>query len=173
MSIHEPPVGTDIPSWSLILRLQLDVGYERAWHTADGSPDGVHSAYPFDGGEFAGPHLRGTVEPVGQDWPRWRTDGAMLIDARAMLRTDDDALISLAYTGLAVPPAGGAEAAKHFDRGAGSIGATPYARTHVRFATGDERYRWLNDVVAIGKGMRTPRGPLYSIYGMDLPPERQ
>ena len=33
-----------------------------------------------------------------------------------------------------------------------------------RFECGDERYSWLNDVVAVGAGEQTATGPVYSIF---------
>jgi hypothetical protein len=33
-----------------------------------------------------------------------------------------------------------------------------------KFECGDERYAWLNNVVAVGTGEQTATGPVYSIF---------
>src|SRR5882724_10646472 len=52
------------------------------------------------GGDFTGPRLRGRVLPGGSDWIIARPDGALLLDVRATLETDDGALINMTYGGL-------------------------------------------------------------------------
>ena len=47
------------------------------------------------GGEFAGARLRGAVVPGSADWMLIRRDGSMVIDARAILQTDDGATIHM------------------------------------------------------------------------------
>ena len=33
-----------------------------------------------------------------------------------------------------------------------------------KFESGDDRYRWLNNVVAVGTGEQTLAGPVYAIF---------
>lgn len=156
-----------VPGLTPLLELRLRIGYERALH-AD-APGGTRSAYPVEGGEFEGARLRGTVEPVGMDWVRWRSDGVMEIDMRTMLRTDDGALIALSYHGLAVvgdDPAALA-AARDFDRSAASARTVAFARTSPRFETDAPEYAWLNRVQAVAKGRRDAEGPHYSVFEVD------
>ena len=53
------------------------------------------------GGRVDGPKIKGKFIPVGADWLTVRTDGISVLDVRATIQTDDDALIYLYYRGLA------------------------------------------------------------------------
>jgi len=75
------------------------------------------------------------------NYPRRRTDGALVPDFRGVFETDDGATILFAWNGLArLGPGGMRELV-------GSI-------THV---TDDERYHWLNDRVGAVEGEVRPR----------------
>ena len=141
--------------------LKLDVGYARAVHLGEG-PTGGRSVFPVEGGSFAGERLRGTVI-AGADWVTWRSDGAMIIDVRLTLRTDDDASIGMSYLGLAYADA--ATMARFRSRELLSADEV-HVRTTPRFETGDSRYTWLNTLVAVAKGMRTAEGPLYHVFAI-------
>jgi hypothetical protein len=111
------------------------------------TPNGRRRVAPVAGGVFEGERLSGTVLPGGADWVFNRPDGAMIVDVRLPLRTHDGAVLALAYRGtmLASP-----EAMARFNRGV-SLDASEYRlRTVARFETGDARYLWLNDILAIG-----------------------
>ncbi len=111
------------------------------------APHGRRRSAPVSGGSFAGDRLAGVVLPGGADWVLNRPDGAMVVDVRLPLRTHDGAGVSLAYRGtlLAAP-----EAMARFNRGE-SLDANEYRlRTVASFETGDARYLWLNDMLAIG-----------------------
>ena len=41
-----------------------------------------------------------------------------------------------------------------------------YFRTAILFETGDARYDWLNDIVAVGVGHRLPGGPIYRVFAV-------
>lgn len=83
------------------------------------------------------------------DWALVSADGTLAIDVRSTLETYDGAIIFVSYEGRAqMTP----------------TGATPLIITP-RFETGDERYKWLNSVQAIGRGTRNEQGQLiYEIY---------
>ncbi len=61
---------------------------------------GSRQIYPITGGTFEGPRLRGTALRGGGDWFIRRPDGAIELDVRVTLQTDDDELIYLTYRGL-------------------------------------------------------------------------
>ncbi len=125
------------------------------------TPAGVRRIAPVTGGHFTGERLAGEVLPGGSDWVVNRADGVMLIDVRLALKTDDGALIYLSYQGrfLAEP-----EAMARFSKGV-LLDASEYSLAMVaRFECGDERYRWLNNVIAVGTGEQTATGPIYSIF---------
>jgi hypothetical protein len=41
-----------------------------------------------------------------------------------------------------------------------------YFRTALTFETGDRRYAWLNDLLAVGVGQRPPSGPVYRVFAI-------
>lgn len=77
----------------------------------------------------------------GANYPRRRTDNALLPDFRGVLQTAGGAAVLLAWRGYAWPAAGGMREL---------VGGV----THV---CDDERYRWLNDVVCTLTGEVRPR----------------
>lgn len=88
--------------------------------------------------ELEGERLRGTMDGVAAaDWLLVGPAGEASLDVRATMRTHDGALVYLAYYGRC-----------KFD---GTFPATIYVAP--RFETSDERYRWLNYIQAVGKGV--------------------
>lgn len=124
------------------------------------TPAGLRRIAPVTGGTFAGERLRGAVLG-GADWVINRPDGAMAIDVRLTLKTDDGVAIYLSYQGrfLAAP-----EAMSRFTRGA-LLQTSEYSLAiTAQFECGHERYRWINDVIAVGTGEQTKQGPIYTLY---------
>ena len=115
---------------------------------------------PVTGGSFTGERLRGTVRG-GSDWFVSIADGPLAIDVRLTLDTHDGAAIYCRYEGrMTAAP----EAMTRFRNGA-LLAPGEYALTTMaRFECGDERYRWLEDVIAIGVGEQTPAGPVYTLF---------
>ncbi len=143
-----------------LMTLTLEVGFS-AMLTIGRTPAGLRRIAPVNGGTFAGDRLNGVVLPGGADWVINRTDGAMVIDVRLTLRTDDGALVYLTYQGrfLAEP-----EAMARFNKG-GMLATGEYSLAIVaRFECGDERHAWLNNVIAVGTGEQTRTGPIYTIW---------
>ena len=127
------------------------------------TPAGLRRIAPVTGGVFTGERLNGEVLPGGNDWLVNRADGVMVIDVRLTLKTDDGALIYLSYQGrfLAAP-----NAMERFAKGI-TLDPSEYSLAMVaKFECGDPRYDWLNNVVAVGTGERTPTGPIYSIFAI-------
>src|SRR5438034_715469 len=60
---------------------------------------GTRIIFPATGGTFAGPRLRGRLQPPGGDWLTLRADGTGKLDVRATFETDDGALILVTYHG--------------------------------------------------------------------------
>ena len=116
---------------------------------------------PIVGGIFEGPRLKGEVLPGGADWVLARPDGAMAIDARITLRTDDGALIYCTYEGLfrAQP-----DAMTRFGKGDLLAEGEYNLQVTMRFEAGAEAYRWLGDLLVIGLGRHTPTGPVYTAH---------
>lgn len=123
------------------------------------------------GGTVAGERLRGEVLAGGGDWSELGQgpDGAALtlIDVRSVWRTQDGAMIYVAYAGRLVIPA----ASLADFRDPGRVEQLPedsyYFRIQPTFETADERYGWLNALVAVGVGRRTAEGVRYRIVGLE------
>ncbi len=142
------------------MTLTLDVGFSDMLNIGK-TVHGRRRIAPILGGRFEGERLRGTVLPGGADWVINRPDGAMVIDVRIALKTDDNALIYCTYQGVfkAAP-----EVMTRFNRGELLADGEYKIQTQVRFETGTEAYAWLNDLITIGVGRQTAAGPIYTIY---------
>jgi hypothetical protein len=96
-----------------------------------------------------GERIRGTNKgTMAADWLTIGPDGTATLDVRAMVETDDGALIYVYYQGR-----------RDFSQG---MDAPIY--TAPKFETGDERYGWLNKIQAVGKGMTNGSALTYEIY---------
>lgn len=125
------------------------------------TPAGMRRIAPVSGGSFVGERLSGTVLPGGNDWVINRSDAVMILDVRLTLQTTDGALIYLRYEGrfLAV-----SEVMARLAKG-DALDPSEYSLAIIaKFECGDERYAWLNNVVAVGTGERAKTGPIYSIF---------
>lgn len=140
--------------------LTLDVDF--AGVTPIGAtPAGHRAIAPVKGGRFDGERFSGEVLPGGLDWFVVRTDGTLSIDVRLTLRTDDGASVYMAYRGEMLGPP---EAMARFRKGE-QLAADEYRLNMVaRFECGDERYNWLNQVLAVAVGEQQPTGAIYRIF---------
>jgi hypothetical protein len=126
------------------------------------TPLGHRLVVPVRGGRFEGPRLRGVVLPqAGGDWLLRRGDGSFQQDVRLLLRTDDGATIGMTYRGVRHATA---EVSARLARGEHVEPSEYYLRTAPFFETSDARYAWLNNVVAVGVGERTPDGVCYEVH---------
>jgi hypothetical protein len=108
------------------------------------TPHGKRVTFPVIGGTFEGDRLRGKVLPDGDDWTVQRSDGAMELDLRVTLETDDGAFIYMTFSGL-------------------RDDAHAYFHTLPRFETAAPKYSFLNRILAIGTGEVGPNGPQHVI----------
>ncbi len=124
---------------------------------------GERRVVPIRGGRFTGPQLSGRILPIGEDALVVGAGGRTLLDVRIVLETADGAAIYVRYHGLRTGP----EAVMR--RLAGGEAVAPdeyYFRTALIFETGDPRYAWLNDLLAVGIGQRPPSGPVYRVFAI-------
>lgn len=149
------------PEGEFLFRLKVDVAKA---HDFGVTPHGGRRLALVSGGSFEGPKLRGTIEEGGTDWIRIRTDGVRQLDVRLGLRTHDDCLIALRYEGYRLA----STETLAIDRtGVDAPNGEYWYRVAGFFEVGDERYQWLNRVVAVGLGTRTPpAGPVYEFYAI-------
>lgn len=124
------------------------------------TPAGLRRIVPVTGGNFIGERLSGSVLP-GADWVINRPDAVMRIDVRLVLKTEDEALIYLRYKGrfLAEP-----EVMARFGKGAALDPSEYSLAVTATFECGDERYDWLNNVVAVGTGTQVAGGAVYELF---------
>ncbi|MGI8927122.1 MAG: DUF3237 domain-containing protein [Tepidiformaceae bacterium] len=116
-------------------------------HILQGGPQGARAVVNVVGGSFEGAELKGKVLPPGGDWATLRADGSVKLDVRAILHTEDGARILITYLGIGTNTPEGLE-----------------LRTAPMFETGDERYAWLNNVQAVGKGKVSGGTVTYEVY---------
>ncbi len=133
------------------------------------SPDGHRMVFIAESGHFAGPKLEGEVIPLsGGDWSKVRADGSGAIDVRQCLRTNDGATIFMTYGGRMVAKPENFEYAVDYSKPDDPKGAEEryYFRVNPVFETGDKRYQWLNNIIAVGKGRTGEGGVIYEIFAV-------
>jgi len=122
---------------------------------------GTRQIFEVTGGTFEGPGLSGKILTCGGDWLLTDDAGVGRLDVRATFLTDDGAHIYMQYYGIlelnekaasALADGGGTEYGDHF------------FVTQPRFETGDERYAWLNQTVAVAEGRIRPSAVEYQVY---------
>jgi hypothetical protein len=128
---------------------------------AGSGPFGHRMIFEVIGGSFEGPRLRGQLLTGGADWFLLDDQGVGRLDVRGSFQTDDGAVVYVQYPGVLVMNdkvqaalATGSELA---------FGDTHFM-TQPRFETGDERYTWLNSVVAVAEGRVLPNAVEYRVY---------
>jgi hypothetical protein len=107
------------------------------------TPCGTRVTQVIGAGRCEGERLRGDFLPGGGDWVLFGTDRVARLDVRALLRTDDGALVTVTNTGRARLDEG---ALHRLTAGELLTADEMYARSSPLFETGDERYAWLNSV---------------------------
>lgn len=125
------------------------------------TPFGERKIVTVAGGTFKGERLQGTILPGGADWALKRNDGALQLDVRLTLQTDDGAAIYMTYRGIRHGP----EAVlARLSKGEPVDPSEYYFRIAPFFETGVAKYAWLNNIVCVGYGERMTQGPRYTIY---------
>jgi len=148
---------TDVRA-ALLFNISLSTG---APQMLGKTPLGDRRIVPVTGGIFEGPKLKGSVEPGGSDWILLRPDGAVQLDVRLTLKTEDGALIGMSYRGYRHGPP---EVIERLNRGEAVDPSEYYFRTAPLFETSAPRYDWLNRIIAVGLGHRPPGGPVYRVF---------
>jgi hypothetical protein len=125
------------------------------------TPIGARMTFITTGGVVDGPRMQGEILPGGGDWLLIGGDGVGRVDVRATLKTHDGVLIHYEARGVIKVPADGlmrlaAGEMLGFDE--------TYVRTTPTFATADERYAWLSELVAVGYNVLSPNHIDYRIY---------
>ena len=118
------------------------------------------------GGWVKGPKITGRLVSPGGDWVRLMPSGAARLDVRAVIQTDDNALIFMSYNGIVQHSK---ESGERSRKGEVLKSAdVPYFVAAPTFQTASEKYAWLNSVQAIGKVVELKLGAggyvRYDIY---------
>lgn len=128
----------------------------------EATPYGLRKIVPVLGGTFTGERLRGTILPAGgHDWAMTRADGALVLDVRLVLQTDDDATILMTYRGIRT---GDPAVLARIAAGEYVDPSEYYFRIVPFFETGSQKYAWLNSIVCVGFGDRVKAGPRYTVH---------
>ena len=102
------------------------------------TPAGARVIVEVESGVMEGDRLRGAIKGNSTaDWLTIGPESTGTLDVRSLIETDDGALVFVQYYGRS------------------DMSSNPTAPMYVapRFETGDDRYRWLNPMLAIGKGV--------------------
>jgi len=113
------------------------------------------------GGSFEGERLSGDVLDGGSDWQTVRNDGTTTLNVRLVLKTKDDALICMTYQGVRHGPP---DVVERIEKGEVVDPTSYYFRINPLFETPTAKYDWINRVVGVGIGHRSPDGPIYSVF---------
>ncbi|CAN5299697.1 hypothetical protein BH09PSE6_BH09PSE6_00930 [soil metagenome] len=113
------------------------------------------------GGTVSGHRVNGVVLDGSSDWQSVRADGSTTLDVRLVIRTHDDALITMVYRGVRHGPS---DVIARLERGELVEPTGYYFRIAPVFETSSPTYDWLNRVMGIGSGHRTADGPIYSVF---------
>jgi len=125
------------------------------------TPFGQRIIAPVISGTFSGERLKGKVLPGGKDWVLNGADGVMRIDVRLTLETDDECLIYLTYQGRLLTSK---ENLIAIAKGQALDPSAYSLATIAKFECGDERYKWLNTIIAVGTGEQSGFNPVYTLY---------
>jgi hypothetical protein len=152
----ERPVLSELPVEHLC---DLRVDLEPAELIATGV--GSRLVFIAKGGRVEGPGLKGELLPGSGDWLHVGDDRIGRVDVRAMIRTDDDAMIYYTARGIIEIPDDGLERLAAGERLAFE---QTYVRTTPKFETADERYTWLNRLVIVGHNELSKNHIDYRLY---------
>lgn len=107
-------------------------------------PTGGRTIGEITAARYEGDRLKASLKGrAAADWAFIEPSGRVLVDARLALQTDDGATILVTYTGR-------------------MNAATVYSAMY--FETGDERYQWLTQVLAVAKGGFIGESLEYEVY---------
>lgn len=132
------------------------------------TPNGYRMIVNVRGGSVDGPRLRGRVLPMsGADWSRIRGDGVGALDVRMCVESHDGAIIYVHWHGLMVFAEENKEYALDFAKPDDPAGAGRYYfRTCPQFETGDERYAWMNRIIAVSASRTGGGGVVHRVFGV-------
>lgn len=122
---------------------------------------GQRRIIPIVGGTVRGARINGEILNIGADWQTVYNDGTAFLDTRYSMRTDDGAVIEIINIGYRHGPP---EVLAAISRSEDVSTDDYYMRTHARLETGDDRYRWVNNMLFVGTGGRKKSAVEISLF---------
>ena len=119
--------------------------------TAGDLGHGVRRIIPITGGEVRGEKVNGKVLPFGADFQIIRPNELIELEAKYACETADGTIVYVENRGIRFGPL---DLLAKLKRGEPVDPALIYFRTHPRFETGHENYRWLMQHVFVGSAAR-------------------
>lgn len=127
---------------------------------------GTRLIFPFKEGYVKGDKINGKILDCGGEWGLVTDSTTFKMDVRATIKTDDGALIYIAYTGYNYAD-GEKSALMRAGKGNELSPAEYYFRSVPVFETSSPKYAWLNHTVAVGVGrFPAPGKIIYRIYAI-------
>jgi hypothetical protein len=125
---------------------------------------GQRRVIPIAGGRVSGPRLSGRILPGGADWMTVSHEGVSVMDARYVLETNDGAVIEIVDQGFRHGPE---PVIKSLLAGEHVAPEAYYMRSSIRLETGAPAYAYVNRMVFVGTGAKTPAGVQIDIYSVE------
>jgi len=128
------------------------------------TPFGERTTYIVGEGAFTGPKLNGRILAGGGDWFVRGANDLARLDVRKTFQTDDGALIHVTYIGLYKF---NAAVSRTLAAGGDSQFGDTLFMAQVQFETGDPRYSWLNETLAVAEARETAAGVEYQLFALE------
>ena len=125
------------------------------------TPGGTRLVVPVTGGWERGDRVNGEIVPPGADWVLVGADGFGRVDVRLQIRTDDGATVYVAYEGLLEINA--AVTVALADPAVEASWDDQYFRVALRFESGAEAYRWMQQALFVARGRIATDGVEYEV----------
>jgi Protein of unknown function (DUF3237) len=149
-----------LPKFEFVMQTRVITGKGLPMGSYGGT--GQRLMVPIEGGDFAGPGLKGRVVPGGTEWPLVRPDTVGTIDARYTFETDDGVFFNVRNTGYRYGPP---EVMRRINSGDGWVDPGEYYfRTWSVFEAPVGKYEWLSRYVFFGIAERVPECLFLSYY---------
>lgn len=153
MNTMNPPA----PRLELLCRANITVAQPQVLGR---TPLGERRVVQILTGRFEG-RLNAELLPGGADWQFVTEGGTSYLNARYIVKTPEGVFILVRNRGIRH---GSPEVIAQVMQGETVDPSAYYFRSTPTFETGDERYAWLNKIVALCAGARTADGLLLDFY---------
>ena len=125
------------------------------------TPYGERRVINILGGRVEGPKLKGRILPGGADWQFVRGDGALHVEARYTIESDQGAHILVSSDGVRHGPP---DILTKLAKGEAVDPSLYYFRTVMRFETAAPALDWLNRILALASGSRERNAVRLDVY---------